>query len=171
MTAMDQNIVTVPPGENHFTIERSFDAPRLLVWKCYTEPRHLARFWGPREARTSATVDLRVGGLWRTDWTYPNGQTYSYGSVYLELIEPERIHYRDAPPDWTGGLEGLPPAQLVSTIMLTERNDRTTVLARIEAASVALRDETVARGFAGMVSVGNDRLAELLAILETEGGR
>jgi uncharacterized protein YndB with AHSA1/START domain len=162
---MDKNIVTVPAGADYFTIERSFDAPRMLVWRCYTEPQHLARFWGPREATTAATVDLRVGGLWRTVWTYPNGQTYAYSSVYLELVRPERIHYRDAPNDWPGGLDGLPPAELTSTITLTERDSRTTVLAHIQAASIALRDETVARGFSGMVSVGNDRLEEYLATL------
>ena len=166
---MSQNVVTVPPGTDYFTIERSFEAPRRLVWKCYTEPQHLARFWGPRDAKTNATVDLRVGGLWRTVWTYENGQTYAYNSVYLDLLSPERIHYRDAPNDWPGGLDGLPPAQLISTITLTERDTQTIVLAHIEAASVALRDETVARGFTGMVSLGNDRLSEYLATLTREG--
>ena len=166
---MNQNVVTVPPGTDYFTIERSFEAPRVLVWKCYTEPQHLARFWGPRDAATAATVDLRVGGVWKTVWTYPNGQTYGYSGVYLEIVRPERIHYRDAPNDWPGGLDGLPPAELISTIGLTEREGRTTVLAHVQAASVALRDETVARGFAGMVSVGNDRLGEYLTTLTLEG--
>jgi uncharacterized protein YndB with AHSA1/START domain len=166
---MDKNVVTVPPGADHFTIERSFDAPRVLVWKCYTEPQHLARFWGPREATTAATVDLKVGGVWRTVWTYPNGQSYGYSSVYLEIVRPERIHYRDAPNEWAGGLDGLPPAELISTNGLTEREGRTTVLVHVQAASVALRDETVARGFTGMVSVGNDRLGEYLATLTLEG--
>jgi uncharacterized protein YndB with AHSA1/START domain len=165
---MTQNIVTVPPGADYFTIERSFAAPRRLVWKCYTEPQQLARFWGPREATTSATVDLRVGGTWRTSWTYPSGQTYAYTSVYLELVEPERIHYRDAPDSWRGGLEGLPPPQLLSTILLDEVDQRTKVTAHIKAASVAHRDETVARGFAGMVSIGNDRLADYLETLAKE---
>jgi hypothetical protein len=84
-------------------------------------------------------------------------------------VRPERIHYRDAPGDWPGGLDGLPPAELVSTISLTENGDRTTVLAHVRAASVALRDETVARGFAGMVSMGNDRLEEYLPTL-MQGG-
>lgn len=166
---MSQNVVTVPPGADYFTIERSFEAPRILVWKCYTEPQHLARFWGPREAATAATLDLRVGGVWRTVWTYPNGQTYAYSSVYLEIVRPERLHYRDAPNDWVGGLDGLPPAELTSTIGLAEREGRTTVLAHVRAASVALRDETVARGFTGMVSQGNDRLAEYLASFPAEG--
>jgi uncharacterized protein YndB with AHSA1/START domain len=163
---MTQNVVTVPPGTDYFTIERSFDAPRNLVWKCYTEPHHLARFWGPRDATTTSTVDLRVGGVWKTRWTYPNGNDWGYTSVYLELAEPERIHYRDAPTDWPGGLDGLPPAELVSTITLNEAAGRTTVLAHVRCMSVAARDETVARGFSGMVSVGNDRLAEYLATFD-----
>ena len=163
---MSENIVTVPPGADYFTIERTFDAPRTLVWKCYTQPHHLARFWGPHDATTTSTVDLKVGGLWRTKWRYANGGEYGYTSVYLELVEPERIHYRDAPADWAGGLDGLPPAELVSTIMLNEAGRRTKVLAHIRCLSVAARDETVARGFTGMVSVGHDRLAEYLKIID-----
>ena len=162
---MSQNRVTVPPGADHFTIERSFDAPRPLVWRCYTEPQHLARFWGPRDATTRASIDLRVGGLWRVDWTYAGGGGYGYTSIYLELIEPIRIHYRDAPDNWPGGLDGLPPAQLVTTITLAESGAVTTVTAHVRAASVTARDEAVANGFTGMVSTGNDRLAEYLATL------
>ena len=162
---MDQNVVTVPPGTDYFTIDREFAAPRVLIWKCYTQPVHLARFWGPRDAKTAATVDLRVGGVWRTDWTYESGSTYGYSSVYLDIAEPERIHYRDCPSDWPGGLDGLPPAELTSTIGLTEAGGRTTVHVHVRAASVALRDQTVGRGFAGMVSMGHDRLAEYLPTL------
>ena len=163
---MSENIVKVPPGADYFTIERSFEAPRRLVWKCYTDPQHLARFWGPLDATTTATIDLKVGGVWRTQWSYANGGQYGYTSVYLELVEPERIHYRDAPNDWVGGLDGLPPPELVSTITLTEAGRRTTVLARVECASVAARDETVAHGFTGMVSLGNDRLVEYLKTID-----
>jgi uncharacterized protein YndB with AHSA1/START domain len=166
---MSQDVVLVPPGADYFTIDREMAAPRGLVWKCYTEPEHLARFWGPRDAKTTATVDLRAGGVWRTKWTYENGAEYGYSSVYLEIVAPERLHYRDAPHGWTGGLEGLPPAELTSTIALTEQNSRTNVHVHVRAASPALRDETVARGFAGMVGVGNDRLEEYLATLLTEG--
>lgn len=170
MTTIHQNIVTVPPGADHFTIERSFDAPRTLVWRCYTEPQHLARFWGPRDATTKSTVALRVGGVWRTRWSYAGGGEYSYTSVYLELVEPERIHYRDAPDDWAGGLDGLPAPEIVSTISLDEDAGTTKVTAFIRCVSVADRDETVRRGFSGMVSIGNDRLAEYLEALTAEGG-
>jgi uncharacterized protein YndB with AHSA1/START domain len=166
---MTENIVSVPPNENYFTITREFEAPRALVYRCYTQPRHLARFWGPRDAKTTSTVDLRVGGVWVTRWRYDDGKEYGYTSVYLELVEPERIHYRDAPNDWPGGLDDLPPAEIISTISLDEQRNRTTVTAHIRCTSVETRDETVARGFSGMVSVGNDRLAEYLETLEAEG--
>jgi uncharacterized protein YndB with AHSA1/START domain len=168
---MSKDVVSVPQGADYFTIDRVLAGPRALIWKCYTEPRHLARFWGPRNARTAATVDLRVGGVWRTLWTYEDGGEYSYSSVYLDLVEPERIHYRDAPNEWPGGLDGLPPAQLTSTITLSEAGDDTKVQVHVRAASAALRDETVARGFAGMVSLGNDRLEEYLTILLAQGGK
>ena len=57
--------------------------PRALVYKCYTEPQHLARFWGPRDAKTVSTIDLRVGGVWRTDWHYENGGDYGYSSASI----------------------------------------------------------------------------------------
>ena len=169
---MSKNVVTVPAGADYFTIDRVLDAPRVLIWKCYTEPQHLARFWGPRDATTAATVDLRVGGVWRTSWTYQNGSEYGYSSVYLDLIEPERIHYRDAPT----GLAGRPRRTAAGRADLDDRAQRDAMAARLSmsmcaAASVALRDETVARGFAGMVSVGNDRLDEYLRTLLAEGGK
>jgi uncharacterized protein YndB with AHSA1/START domain len=166
---MSENIVSAPSGENWFSITRTFEAPRRLVWRCYTEPQHLARFWGPRDARTTSTIDLRVGGVWRTEWAYDNGTSFGYSSVYLDLTEPERIHYRDAPNDWPGGLDGLPPVELLSTISLAEADGRTTMAAHVECVSVAARDETVRRGFAGMVSTGNDRLADYLKTLNQGG--
>lgn len=164
-----KDVVTVPPAADYFTIDRVLAGPRALIWKCYTQPQHLARFWGPRDARTSARIDLRVGGVWLTTWTYASGSEYSYASVYLDIVEPERLHYRDAPIDWPGGLDGLPPPQLISTIALSDSGSGTKVHVHVKAASVALRDDTVARGFAGMVSLGNDRLEEYLAELSAKG--
>jgi len=102
---------------------------------------------------------------------FSDGSRYGYSSVYLELIEPERIHYRDAPDDWIFGLDGLPPAQLFTTISLDEVGALTTLTARVECLSVEARDQNISRGFTGMVSTGNDRLAEYLQTLTSQGGR
>lgn len=164
---MSQNIVHAPPGENYFTISRSFDAPRRLVYKCYTEPQHMSQFWGPREAvRTECRIDLRVGGVWTVRWHYPDGKSFGYASVYLEISPDAELHYRDAPNDWTFGLDGLPPLELDSTIALSDQGRGTSVLVTVRCPSVEARDENVRRGFAGMVGVGNDRLADYLKTID-----
>lgn len=162
----DKNIVSAPPGENWFTIVRSFEAPRRLVYKCYTEPQHMARFWGPRGSTATCHIDLRVGGVWRVDWQFADGSGFGYSSVYLDIVPDERLHYRDAPADWVFGLDNLPEAELVSTISLEGTARTTIVTVKVVCASVAARDENVKRGFTGMVSVGHDRLAEYLETLD-----
>lgn len=164
---MSQNVVHAPPGENYFTISRSFDAPRRLVYKCYTEPQHMSQFWGPREAvRTECKIDLKVGGVWTVRWHYADGKSWGYASVYLEIVPDTELHYRDAPNDWVFGLDGLPPLELNSTIALSDQGRGTNVLVTVRCPSVEARDENVRRGFAGMVGVGNDRLAEYLRTID-----
>jgi len=162
----DGNIVTAPPGENWFSIVRTFAAPRRLIYKCYTEPQHMARFWGPRGSTATCRIDLRIGGVWRVDWQFADGSGFGYSSVYLEIVPDERLHYRDAPADWIFGLEGLPPVELLSTISLAGGAATTTVTVKVVCTSVAARDKNVQRGFTGMVSVGNDRLADYLETLD-----
>jgi uncharacterized protein YndB with AHSA1/START domain len=163
---MSENIITAPPGESWFTITRTFEAPRRLVYKCYTEPQHMVHFWGPRGSKAACRLDLRVGGVWRVDWTFPDGSGYGYSSVYLEIVPDARLHYRDAPDEWTFGLDGLPPVELLSTISFDGDERTTTVTAKVVCTSVAVRDDNIARGFTGMVSVGHDRLAEYLLTLD-----
>ena len=167
-TQMSENIVSAPPGESWFSITRRFEAPPGLIWRCYTEPQHLARFWGPRDATTTSTVDLRVGGIWHTQWQYENGSSFGYTSVYLEIAEPRLLRYRDAPNGWSGGLDGLPPVDLLSAITLESKDNGTEVFVKVVCTSVAARDETVRRGFALMVGTGHDRLAEYLKTLDAE---
>ena len=164
---MGENVVSAPPGENWFSIVRTFDAPRRLVYKCYTEPQHMAHFWGPRDTRlVECKIDLQVGGVWKVRWQYPDGKSWGYASVYLGIVPDAELHYRDAPNDWTFGRDGLPPVELDSIIALTDTGRGTTVTVTVRCVSVAARDETVRRGFAGMVGVGHDRLAEYLTIID-----
>jgi uncharacterized protein YndB with AHSA1/START domain len=164
---MSENIVHAPAGENYFTIRRNFEAPRRLIYKCYTEPQHMAHFWGPRETTLAeCRIDLRVGGVWKVRWQYPDGRSWGYASVYLAITPDSELHYRDAPNDWVFGLDGLPPVELDSTIALADQGRNTLVTVTVRCASVAARDENLRRGFSGMVSVGNDRLAEYLRTID-----
>ena len=161
--APNQTEVETPADDPVILIRRTFDAPRALIFRCYTDPAHMAHFWGPRDAKTRTTLDLRVGGTWVTHWTYDDGRQWGYTSVYLEIVAPERIVYRDAPDGWPGGLDGLPPVTLHSTIGLGEVGERTHVTVTVRCNSFAERDENVRRGFAIMVATGNDRLDAYLA--------
>ena len=164
---MSETIVTVPPNEPFFTITREFDAPRTLVYKCYTDPRHMAHFWGPRETSlVECKMDLQVGGVWKVRWQYPDGRAWGYASVYLEIVPNARIHYRDAPDDWVFGLHGLPEVELLSTIGLEDKGRATVVTVTVRCTSVAMRDDNVKRGFTGMVSIGHERLAEYLKSID-----
>lgn len=164
--AMNEQQILVPAGQNHFQIIREFAAPRALVYECYTEPKHMVHFWGPHGGTVPVCrIDLRVGGVWRVVMRFPDGTEYGYSSVYTEIVAPATIAYRDAPDDWKFGLDGLPPAELVSSIELDDLGARTRVTVTVHCPSVAARDENVRRGFTGMVTQGNERLEAYLKTL------
>ena len=73
-------------------IERVFDAPRELVWKLWTEPEHVAQWWGPRGMTTRVDeLDLRPGGSWRYVMLAPDGSEYPQSGTFREIVPPETI--------------------------------------------------------------------------------
>ncbi|WEX74101.1 SRPBCC domain-containing protein [Sinorhizobium numidicum] len=74
------------------TITRVFDAPRSLVFKVWTTPEHLARWWGPKDFTVpTITADFREGGVWRSCIRSPEGQDYWAHGTYREIVPPSRI--------------------------------------------------------------------------------
>jgi uncharacterized protein YndB with AHSA1/START domain len=72
--------------------ERVFDAPRELVWKVYTEPDRIARWWGTHGSTTEVVeMDLRVGGRWHYISHAPDREPIGFLGEYLEVVPPERI--------------------------------------------------------------------------------
>lgn len=159
--------VTTPADAPVLLITRTFDAPRTLLWRCYTEPQHLVHFWGPQGATNPVSeVDLRVGGRWRQVMRFASGNEYGYTSAYTEIAPPERLVWRDAPDDYRFGDE-LPPATMVTELTLAENAGRTTLNVIVRFASLAARDEAVRRGFATAVLEGSDKLDVYLDTLRT----
>jgi uncharacterized protein YndB with AHSA1/START domain len=79
------------PADRVLTIERVFDAPRSLVFKAWTEPEHMARWWGPRGfTSTVLKNELRPGGAYRIHMLGPDGDHWSQG-IYREVVPPERL--------------------------------------------------------------------------------
>ncbi len=156
--------IIVPPGARHFEVARTFDAPRALVFDCYTQPKHMVHFWGPHGGTVpECRIDLRVGGVWRVVMRFADGSEYGYSSVYTRIEAPSFLGWRDAPDDWKGGLDGLPEPEIISSMELADLGgNRTRMTLTVRFVSTDARDEAIRRGFTGMVTQGNERLEAYL---------
>jgi uncharacterized protein YndB with AHSA1/START domain len=151
-----------PSGDLVISITRVFDAPRELDFKMFTDPKHLARFWGPKGfISTVREMDARPGGAFRIDMRGPDGTICPCEGVYREVVKPERIVYRGEPDGSHGCGGGLPPRALVM-VTFAEHDGKTklTIKTRFEAA--ADRDAAVQMGFNTGWASSLDRLAEIL---------
>jgi len=149
------------PEECVVIITRIFDAPRELVFKVFTDPKHLARFWGPTGfTSTVREMDPRPGGAFRLEMRGPDGATYPCEGLYREVIAPERIVYSGGPDCGRPCGGGLPPRALV-TIPFAGHDGKTTLTINTRFASAADRDAAVTMGFKTGWASSLDRLADL----------
>jgi uncharacterized protein YndB with AHSA1/START domain len=152
----------VEEDERTIVITRVFDAPRALVFKAWTDPTHVAQWWGPKGFTNPACeMDLRVGGAFRLHMRGPDGATYPCTGTYREIAEPERIVYAGEAEDGHPCGAGLPPRSLV-TVTFAERDGKTTVTIHTRLQTVADRDAAVKMGFDTGWASSLDRLAEHL---------
>ena len=87
MTATNKNFIA-----RELTLVRIFDAPRELVFKLWTEPHHLAQWWGPRGfTNPVCELDARAGGGIRVDMRAPEGTVYPMGGAIQEIVPPQRL--------------------------------------------------------------------------------
>ena len=92
-------------SERELVITRVFDAPRELVFKAWSEPEHVMRWWGPRDFTTPvARIDFRVGGKFLNCMRSAEGMEIWSTGVYTEIVEPERIVCTDSFADADGNV-------------------------------------------------------------------
>ena len=109
-----------------FVIIRQFDAPRALVWKCFTEPAHMKEWWGPKGSTIVASnMDLRVGGFYHGAMRDPQGNVMWAKFVYREVVPPELLVWEHSFSDEAGGLTRHPlsptwPLKLLTRVILEE---------------------------------------------------
>lgn len=103
-------------------LTRAFDAPRALVWRALTEPALLTRWWGGEGTTEVAALDLRPGGAWRFIDHAANGTHDAFHGVFREIDPPSRIVQTFEYEPWAGHV-------IVETLILTERDGRTTLTA------------------------------------------
>ena len=120
-------------------ITRVFDAPRALVWKAWTDPEHMKRWWGPEGFTSpSCTMDVRVGGRFLWCMRSDKGKEYWNTGVYQEIVPLERIVYTDSFADPQGNVVpashyGMPediPTENVVTVTFAEYGGKTTMTLR-----------------------------------------
>jgi uncharacterized protein YndB with AHSA1/START domain len=155
--AAGSNAVAAEPNERILVIERIFDAPRELVFKCWTEPEYLSRWIGPRGFRnTILTWELREGGQYRIHKRGPDGQDLWQQGVFREIIPPERIVRTYC---WTDASGTLTSPEMLLTLTFAEMGGRTRLtLHQAVFESVTARDDHE-RGWSSSL----DQLAEYLA--------
>lgn len=79
-------------SDREIVMTRVFDAPRELLFAAWIDPRHVARWWGPKGFRnTIHEMDARPGGVWEFVMHGPDGVDYRNRSIVLEIVRPERI--------------------------------------------------------------------------------
>jgi len=131
--------VTLPTDEQ-ILITREFDAPRHLVYKAYTTPELVRRWWsGQRGEVTSVEIDLRVGGMWRYVMIANDGFEVAFHGEYREIVPDERIVSTEV-------FEGMPGAEALDTTTLAEVDGRTTMTILVEHATKEGRDAHIESG-------------------------
>lgn len=135
---------------------RVFDAPRTLVFKAFTDPTLIPKWWGPRGHTTTVDkMDVKPGGVWRFVERDADGNENAFHGVYREVAAPERLVYTF---EW----EGLPGYVSLEMVTLEERDGKTTVTNTVAFHTVEDRDGMLASGMESGATESMDRLAELL---------
>ena len=94
-----------------FVISRVLNAPRDLVWKCFTDPEHMKVWWGPKGfTGVSSKMDFRPGGRYHYGLKSPDGMTMWGRMIYREIVPPEKIVFINSFSDEQGGISRHPMA-------------------------------------------------------------
>src|SRR3569832_684731 len=102
---MPKPLTITTPGDRQIVVVREFDAPRDLVFLCYSKPELMRRWYGMPDWTTHiCEIDFRVGGKWRLGQRSPDGYELASHGLYTDIVAPERIEQTEFyDDDWTQG--------------------------------------------------------------------
>jgi uncharacterized protein YndB with AHSA1/START domain len=163
MSVTNSGTATVTlPTDREILITREFDAPRHLVYKAYTTPELVKRWWSARRGEvTVAEIDLRVGGKWRYVMVADGGFEVGFHGEYREIVPNERIVSTEV-------YEGIPDAEAhasLNTMTLVEADGRTTLTILVEHQTQEDRDAHINSGMEDGLQDALDLLEEVAASL------
>ena len=154
---------TKPTATRELTLTRVFDAPRALVFKMWTDPKHLSQWWGPRGfTNPVCELDLRPDGALRIVMRAPNGTDYPMKGVFREIVAPERLVFTNIAVDQDGNhiIEGL------TTVTFTDLGSKTKLTLHTTAAALTAQ---AARMIEGMDAGWTQSIDKLEAYLPRAG--
>jgi uncharacterized protein YndB with AHSA1/START domain len=148
------------PTDRQILITREFDAPRDLVYRAWTTPELVRRWWHAKRGEvTVVEIDLRVGGKWRYVMVADNGMEVGFHGEYREIVPEERIVSTET-------YEGLPEGvseedgSTLNTASFSDADGRTRVTLLIEATTKESRDAIIESGMEAGLQDALDLLEE-----------
>ena len=150
--------------DEQILITREFDAPKHLVYKAFTTPELVRRWWHANRGEvTVAEIDLRVGGAWRYVAVTPDGTEVGFHGEYREIVPNERVVSTEV-------YEGAPvpdpdAAATLNTATFTETDGRTLLEILVECPSREVRDAIIDSGMEGGMQEAMDRLEQVAVSL------
>jgi uncharacterized protein YndB with AHSA1/START domain len=156
-------VTVTTPSDCEIAMSRQFNAPRELIFDCYTKPELLKRWLhGPDGwLLTICDNEASVGSAYRWIWRHADGREMAMRGVYREIVRPERIVRTEIfDQDWTGG-------EAVGTLELSEQDGKTLLTTTVLYASREARDGALKSGMEKGVAASFDRLDAVLAARRT----
>jgi len=158
-TEMAASVVDTTTSDREIRLSRTFHAPPELVWEAFTNPKHVAKWWGPKGFTTTTEImDVRPGGEWKHVMKGPDGTLYPNHSVYTAVEKPRLIAYKHA-----GRREGGPGVAFEAFVTFEPEGEGTRVTLRQVFTSPEARDKVI-REF-GAVEGGKSHLESLSEFL------
>ena len=148
-------------SDRELHITRLIDAPRELVFKTWTQPEHVARWWGPQGFTTiHCEMDIRAGGAYRFGMRSPQGTEHWKRGVFREIVEPERVVFTFAWESPNGALGH----ELLTTVTFADEGAKTLLTLHQAVFETVERCDDHRQGWTSTLA----RLAEYLS--ELQGG-
>jgi uncharacterized protein YndB with AHSA1/START domain len=156
-----------------FVLDREFDAPRELVWRAWTDPEYLHRWYGPGVETVIHKFELEPDGVWLNEMKMKNGSNFQK-VVFKEVTKPEKLvwHHCSADSDWNVAANPMMPDWphiLLTTVTFAEKGHKTVVrLSQIpldatdaEIACFAKMKDGMSGGWGSGYTIIDEVLAEL----------
>jgi uncharacterized protein YndB with AHSA1/START domain len=157
MAGTGKKLTVTTPSDTEIYMERVFDAPRELVFKAFTDPELISKWWGRRKDTTVVDkLESKPGGSWRFLTSSADGEEHAFHGEIRELVPPERLV-------WSFEWEGLPGHVSVDTTTLEEQDGKTKVMTTTSFDSKEDRDGMLQSGMETGAGESYDRMEELLA--------